>query len=75
MVLDDPNVRLEPQVVGPYDGQYRAIGRAPDNRLLTLAADIAYPDDDDSMEDVGIIRSYTVWLASSAEEAIYHDEQ
>jgi hypothetical protein len=75
MVLDDPHVKLEPQVGGPYDGQYRAIGRAPDNRILTLAVDIAYPADDDNMEEVGIIRVYTVWLASGAEEAIYHDEQ
>jgi hypothetical protein len=74
-LLNDPNVRLESQDEHPYVGQYRATGVAPDGRLMTIAINLDYPDDDENFEDVGIIRVHTAWEASSAERALYNNDR
>ena len=67
-ILDDPGHALEPQQA-PYNGQYRVVGVDPRGRLLTMAVSITYPDGAEDSDDVGTLRVYTCWRASSAERA------
>lgn len=67
-ILDDRDVALE---YVPDRNQFRAVGRSPDGRILTVAIDITYPDEEEKGGDVGLIRVYTAWEASNAERAFY----